>query len=314
MTGVPVAKLGAGERNRYAHMVEHLHQRIIGQDEAVLAVSRAVKTARVGLKDPRRPIGSFLFLGPTGVGKTELAKALAEFLFGDEEATVTLDMSEYQQEHTVNRLIGAPPGYVGYESGGQLTDAVRSRPYTVVLFDEVEKAHPRILDILLQVMEEGRLTDGQGRTAAFGEAVIIMTSNLGSEYLVEPVLTEPARELVMAEVRATFRPEFLNRLDEIILFHPLSQDQLRLILGLMLRKEEKLLEARGVALAVSESARTWMLAQNDHPEWGARPLRRIIGRFLREPLADYLLAADPQPGARVYVDAESNGKTLVFQT
>ena len=307
MTGIPVAKLGADERTRYARMVEHLHQRIIGQDEAVLAVSRAVKTARVGLKDPRRPIGSFLFLGPTGVGKTELAKALAEFLFADEEATVTLDMSEYQQEHTVNRLIGAPPGYVGYESGGQLTDAVREKPYTVVLLDEVEKAHPRVLDILLQVMEEGRLTDGQGRTASFSEAVIIMTSNLGSEYLVEPVLTDQARELVMSEVRSTLRPEFLNRLDEIILFHPLSPDQLRLILGLMLKKEAKLLEARGIALEVSDAACTWMLAQNDHPEWGARPLRRIIGRYLREPLADYLLAADPKPGTIVRVDTDTAG-------
>ena len=306
MTGVPVANLGADERGRYAHMVEHLHKRIIGQDEAVLAVSRAVKTARVGLKDPRRPIGSFLFLGPTGVGKTELAKALAEFLFGDEEATVALDMSEYQQEHTVNRLIGAPPGYIGYESGGQLTDAVRDRSYTVVLFDEVEKAHPRVLDILLQVMEEGRLTDGQGRTASFSEAVIIMTSNLGSEYLTEPVLTDATREQVMQLVKATLRPEFLNRLDEIILFHPLSQEQLRLILGLMLKKETKLLAARGVSLQVSEDARTWMLAQNDHPEWGARPLRR----YLREPLADYLLAADPGPGAMVQVDAGEQGLTF----
>jgi ATP-dependent Clp protease ATP-binding subunit ClpC len=313
MTGIPVTKLGADERGRYAHMVEHLHKRIIGQDEAVLAVSRAVKTARVGLKDPRRPIGSFLFLGPTGVGKTELAKALAEFLFGDEEATVTLDMSEYQQEHTVNRLIGAPPGYVGYESGGQLSDAVRDKPYTVVLFDEVEKAHPRVLDILLQVMEEGRLTDGQGRTASFGEAVIIMTSNLGSEYLTEPLLTDGARELVNRKVKATFRPEFLNRLDEIILFHPLTQDQLRQILGLMLKKEVKLLEARGVALAVSDEAYTWMLAQNEHPEWGARPLRRIIRRYLREPLADYLLAAEPEPGAQVYVDASSEGLTFQMQ-
>ena len=310
MTGVPVAKLGADERGRYAHMVEHLHKRIIGQDEAVLAVSRAVKTARVGLKDPRRPIGSFLFLGPTGVGKTELAKALAEFLFGDEEATVALDMSEYQQEHTVNRLIGAPPGYVGYESGGQLTDAVREKPYTVVLFDEVEKAHPRVLDILLQVMEEGRLTDGQGRTAIFSEAVIIMTSNLGSEYLTEPVLTNAAKEQVMQLVKATLRPEFLNRLDEIILFHPLSQEQLRLILSLMLKKETKLLAARGVSLQVSEDARTWMLAQNEHPEWGARPLRRIIRRYLREPLADYLLAADPGPGAMVQVDAGEQGLTF----
>jgi ATP-dependent Clp protease ATP-binding subunit ClpC len=311
MTGIPVAKLGADERTRYASMVEHLHQRIVGQDEAVLAVSRAVKTARVGLKDPRRPIGAFLFLGPTGVGKTELAKALAEFLFADEEATVTLDMSEYQQEHTVSRLIGAPPGYVGYESGGQLTDAVRDKPYTVVLLDEVEKAHPRVLDILLQVMEEGRLTDGQGRTANFSETVIIMTSNLGSEYLVEPVLTDQARELVMNEVKATFRPEFLNRLDEIILFHPLSPEQLRLILGLMLKKEAKLLEARGLALEVSDAACTWMLAQNDHPEWGARPLRRILGRYLREPLADYLLASDPKPGTTIRVDKDTAGLTFV---
>jgi ATP-dependent Clp protease ATP-binding subunit ClpC len=312
MTGIPVTKLGADERSRYAHMVEHLHRRIIGQEEAVLAVSRAVKTARVGLKDPKRPIGSFLFLGPTGVGKTELAKALAEFLFGDEESTVTLDMSEYQQEHTVNRLIGAPPGYVGYESGGQLTEAVRERPYTVVLLDEVEKAHPRVLDILLQVMEEGRLTDGQGRTSSFSEAVIIMTSNLGSQYLTEPTLTEEGRERVMRRVKDTFRPEFLNRLDEIILFHPLSPEQLRQILGLMLRKEAQLLEAQGVDLEVGEAAYDWMLAQNDHPEWGARPLRRIIRRYLREPLADYLLAADPKPGARVVVDASDQG--LTFET
>ena len=310
MTGIPVTKLGADERSRYAHMVEHLHQRIIGQDEAVLAVSRAVKTARVGLKDPRRPIGSFLFLGPTGVGKTELAKALAEFLFDDEEATVALDMSEYQQEHTVNRLIGAPPGYVGYESGGQLTAAVRDKPYTIVLFDEVEKAHPRVLDILLQVMEEGRLTDGQGRTASFSETVIIMTSNLGSEYLAEPVLTDAARELLMGVVKATFRPEFLNRLDDIILFHSLSQEQLRQILGLMLKKEARLLEARGVSLEVSQDAYTWMLAQNEHPEWGARPLRRIIRRYLREPLADYLLAADPKPGTTVRVNADEEGLTF----
>ena len=310
MTGIPVARLGADERSRYAGMVEHLHQRIIGQEEAVLAVSRAVKTARVGLKDPRRPIGSFLFLGPTGVGKTELAKALAEFLFGSEDATVTLDMSEYQQDENISRLIGAPPGYVGYESGGQLTDAVRSRPYTVVLFDEVEKAHPRVLDILLQVMEEGRLTDGQGRTVSFSETMVIMTSNLGSEYLVEPVLTDEARELVMGEVQRALRPEFLNRLDEILIFHPLSSDQLREILGLLLKKEAKLLEARGASLKVSPEAMTWMLAQNDHPEWGARPLRRIIQRHLREPLADWLLAADPKPGAKVQVGAGEQGLTF----
>ncbi|HNS50964.1 MAG TPA: ATP-dependent Clp protease ATP-binding subunit [Anaerolineae bacterium] len=310
MTGIPVAKLGADERSRYAHMVEFLHERIIGQDEAVLAVSRAVKTARVGLKDPKRPIGSFLFLGPTGVGKTELGKALAEFLFGDEEATITLDMSEYQQDETVNRMIGAPPGYVGYEGGGQLTDAVRKRPYTVVLFDEVEKAHPRVLDVLLQVMEEGRLTDGQGRPASFSEAVIIMTSNLGSEFLTEPVLSDAGREQVMELVKMSFRPEFLNRLDEILLFHPLTQDQLRQILGLLLKKEAKLLEPRGISIEISETARSWMLAQNDHPEWGARPLRRIIGRSLREPLADFLLSADPKPGTAIKIDADPHG--LVF--
>ncbi|UCC64084.1 MAG: ATP-dependent Clp protease ATP-binding subunit, partial [Anaerolineae bacterium] len=312
MTGVPVDKLGADQRSRYARMVEHIHQRIIGQDEAVLAVSRAIKTARVGLKDPKRPIGSFLFLGPTGVGKTELAKALAEFLFGDEDASVELDMSEYQNEASVNRLIGAPPGYVGYEGGGQLTDAVRQQPYVVVLFDEVEKAHPRVTDVLLQMMEEGRLTDGQGRTVSFSETVIILTSNLGSEYLVEAVISDAARELVMNEVKSHFRPEFLNRLDEIILFHPLSPEQLRLILGLMLNKEQKLLDARDLTLKVTEDARSWLLAQNDHPEWGARPLRRIIRKWVREPLADYLLKSDPPPGTRVQIDVGKKG--LAFST
>jgi ATP-dependent Clp protease ATP-binding subunit ClpC len=312
MTGVPVDKLGADQRSRYAEMVEHIHRRIIGQDEAVLAVSRAIKTARVGLKDPKRPIGSFLFLGPTGVGKTELAKALAEFLFGDEDASVELDMSEYQNEASVNRLIGAPPGYVGYEGGGQLTDAVRQQPYVVVLFDEVEKAHARVMDVLLQVMEEGRLTDGQGRTVSFSEALIILTSNLGSEYLVEPVTSDAARELVMDEVKRHFRPEFLNRLDEIILFHPLTPDQLRQILGLMLAKEQRLLDARDITLDVSEAARTWLLAQNQHPEWGARPLRRIIRKWVREPLADYLLKADPPPGTVVRVDQGQEGLDFTF--
>jgi ATP-dependent Clp protease ATP-binding subunit ClpC len=303
ITGIPVSKLGADERTRYAGMVEAIHQRIVGQDEAVLAVSRAVKIARVGLKDPKRPVGSFLFLGPSGVGKTELAKALAEFMFGAEDAMVVLDMSEYQQDHTVNRLIGAPPGYVGFEGGGQLTEKVRQRPSTVVLFDEVEKAHPRVLDVLLQMMEEGRLTDAQGRLTNFSETVIILTSNLGSQYLDKPVMTDEMRELVMATVRATFRPEFLNRLDEIILFLPLTPDQLRQILDLLLKKEVKMLQAQGVRLEVSESARTWMLAQNDHPEWGARPLRRIIQKHLREPLADWLLNAAPPKGATVAVDA-----------
>jgi ATP-dependent Clp protease ATP-binding subunit ClpC len=310
MTGIPVSKLGTDERTRYARMVEHLHERIIGQEEAVLAVSRAVKTARVGLKDPKRPIGSFLFLGPTGVGKTELAKALAEFLFGDEDAAIELDMSEYQQEHSVNRLIGAPPGYVGYESGGQLTDAIHERPYSVVLFDEAEKAHPRVSDILLQVMEEGRLTDGKGRTALFNEAVIILTSNLGSEYLVDATISEVQREVVMDEVRRHFRPEFLNRLDDIILFHPLSPDQLRQILELMLKKERKLAAGSGIDLKLTEAAKDWLLGQNDHPEWGARPLRRILRRYLREPLAEALLREAPAAGTAVMVDAGPDGLTF----
>ncbi|MCR4405919.1 MAG: ATP-dependent Clp protease ATP-binding subunit [Anaerolineae bacterium] len=312
ISGVPVSKLGSDERTRYARMVEYLHQRIIGQEEAVLAVSRAVKTARVGLKDPKRPIGCFLFLGPTGVGKTELTKALADFLFGSEEALIALDMSEYQKDDAVNRLIGAPPGYVGYESGGQLTDRVRQSPYTVVLFDEAEKAHPRVLDVLLQVMEEGRLTDGQGRTASFSETVIILTSNLGAEYLADPSLGEAGRDLAMSEVKNHFRPEFLNRLDEIVIFHPLSTEQLRAILGLMLKKEAELAAGRGLRLEVSEEARTWLLAQNDHPEWGARPLRRILQRHIREPLADYLLKADPQPGTVVRVGVKDNN--LSFET
>ncbi len=312
MTGIPVSKLGVDERARYAHIVEALHRRIINQEEAVLAVSRAVKIARVGLKDPKRPVGSFLFLGPTGVGKTELAKALAEFMYGDENAMVVLDMSEYQQDHTVNRLIGAPPGYVGYEGGGQLTDKVRQRPSTVVLFDEVEKAHPRVLDVLLQIMEEGRLTDAQGRVASFSETVIILTSNAGSQYLDQPVMTDAMRELVMATVRATFRPEFLNRLDEIILFLPLTAEHLSKILDLMLKNEVKLLEGQGVSLEISCPAREWLLAQNDHPEWGARPLRRIIQKFLREPLADWLLTATPPKGVKVLVDAGPAG--LAFST
>lgn len=311
MTGIPVSKLGVDERARYAHMVDALHQRIIGQEDAVLAVSRAVKIARVGLKDPKRPIGSFLFLGPTGVGKTELAKALAEFMFGSEDAMVVLDMSEYQQDHTVNRLIGAPPGYVGYEGGGQLTEKVRQRPSTVVLFDEVEKAHPRVLDVLLQIMEEGRLTDAQGRVTSFSETVIILTSNMGSVYLDKPVMTDEMREQAMEVVRATLRPEFLNRLDEVIMFLPLTAEQLRRIFDLLLKKEVQMLANQGVSLEVTEAARVWMLAQNDHPEWGARPLRRIIQKNLREPLADWLLSAAPPKGSQVTVDAGESGLTFV---
>ena len=312
ITGIPVNRLGAEERARYAHMVEHLHRRIIGQDEAVLAVSRAVKTARVGLKDPKRPIGSFFFLGPTGVGKTELAKALTEFMFGTEDSMIVLDMTEYQEENAVNRLIGAPPGYVGYEAGGQLTDKVANMPYSVVLFDEVEKAHPRVLDVLLQIMEEGRLTDGKGRTVNFSETVIILTSNIGSQYVADLSLSSTfAQDAAKEELRRHFRPEFLNRLDDIIFFNALSDDDLRQILDLMLKKEAQLAAERGLKMEVTDAARTWLLKQNEHPEWGARPLRRIIQRHIRDPLADWLLTENPPNGTTMHVEAER--QKLVFQ-
>ncbi len=310
MTGIPVNKLGEDERVRYASMVEHLKERLIGQDQAVLAVSRAIKTARVGLKDPKRPIGAFLFLGPTGVGKTELAKALAEFMFGSEDAILPLDMSEFKDESTLNRLIGSPSGYVDSEAGGQLTERVKQQPYIIVLFDEVEKAHPRILDILLQVIEEGRLTDGRGNPTFFSETVIILTSNLGSQALAVPVITDEIREAAMNEVRTWFRPEFLNRLDEVIMFNALSSEDLYSILKLMLEKETKMADERGLKLDFTEAAVQWMLAQNDEPEYGARPLRRIIRRSVREPLADFLLKVNPPAGTVVRVDA--SGTELQF--
>lgn len=306
MTGVPVSKLGQDERVRYASMVEHLKERLIGQDQAVLAVSRAIKTARVGLKDAKRPIGAFLFLGPTGVGKTELARALAEFMFGSEDAMLPLDMSEFKDESSLNRLIGSPSGYVDSEAGGQLTERVRQQPYIIVLFDEVEKAHPRVLDILLQMIEEGRLTDGRGNATQFSETVIILTSNLGAEYLAVPVVDETVSEQVMEEVRTFFRPEFLNRLDEVIMFNTLGEDDLYTILKLLLKKETKLGEERGLKLEFSEAAMRWMLDQNDEPEFGARPLRRIIRRAVREPLADFLLRANPPAGTIVRIDADAD--------
>ncbi len=303
MTGIPVNKLGEDERLRYASMVEHLKERIIGQDEAVLAVSRAIKTARVGLKDPKRPIGAFLFLGPTGVGKTELARVLAEFMFGSEEAMLPLDMSEFKDEASLNRLLGSPSGYVDSESGGQLTERVRQQPYIIVLFDEVEKAHPRIMDILLQMVEEGRLTDGRGNPVTFSETVIILTSNLGSENLAVPVITDEIREEAMDEVREWFRPEFLNRLDEVVMFNSLNDDALAMIMRLLLKKENRMATERGLELTFTDKAVNWMLDQNDEPEYGARPLRRIIRRSVREPLADFLLKENPAPGTQVEIDA-----------
>jgi ATP-dependent Clp protease ATP-binding subunit ClpB len=310
LTGIPVNKLGEDERVRYASMVERLKERIVGQDDAVIAVSRAIKTARVGLKDPKRPIGAFLFLGPTGVGKTELARALAEFMFGSESAMLPLDMSEFKDESSLNRLIGSPSGYVDSEAGGQLTERVKQQPYILVLFDEVEKAHQRIMDILLQVIEEGRLTDGRGNTVNFSETVIILTSNLGSEALAVPVITDEVAEEAMEAVREWFRPEFLNRLDEVIMFNALNEDNLRNILRLELKKETKMATERGLNLIFTDAAVEWMMAQNDEPQYGARPLRRIIRRSVREPLADFLLRANPPAGTEVRIDA--NGEDISF--
>jgi ATP-dependent Clp protease ATP-binding subunit ClpC len=310
MTGIPTSKLGADERARFAAIEDSLRARVLGQDDAIRALSRAVKSARVGLKDPKRPIGSFLFLGPSGTGKTELAKSLAEFLFGGEEALIAIDMTEYQKDDTINRLIGAPPGYVGYEGGGQLTDKILKSPYAVVVFDEVEKAHPRILDILLQVMEEGRLTDGQGRVANFSETVIILTSNLGAQFLnAKDIVFDEGKELAMGDVRSFFRPEFLNRLDDIVMFRPLSTEVLKQVLDLMIGRETKLAATRGIKLEITPAARAWLLAQNNEPHMGARPLRRILQRNIREKLADYLLTLE-KPPSNVGVDANADG--LIF--
>ncbi|MDE2950604.1 MAG: ATP-dependent Clp protease ATP-binding subunit [Chloroflexota bacterium] len=303
MTGIPVTKLGADERLRYANMVERLRQRLIGQEEAVQLVSRAIKTARVGLKDPRRPIGVFLFLGPTGIGKTEMARVLADFMFGSEENLFPLDMSEYKDESSINRLIGSAVGYVGSDEGGQLTERIRQQPYTIVLLDEIEKAHPRIMDVLLQVMEEGRLTDGRGNIARFSEAVVIMTSNIGSEHLMVRQITDDLRERIMDQVLEFLRPEFVNRLDEVILFNALSDEDFVLILDLLIEKENKLARERGLTLKFSGGAKKWLLDQNDEPEYGARPLRRVLRRNLREPLADFLLRSNPPEGTEVRISA-----------
>ncbi|MBF6138011.1 ATP-dependent chaperone ClpB [Nocardia otitidiscaviarum] len=301
-TGIPVGKMLEGETQKLLRMEEELGRRVVGQTEAVQAVSDAVRRARAGVADPNRPTGSFMFVGPTGVGKTELAKALADFLFDDERAMVRIDMSEYSEKHSVARLVGAPPGYVGYDQGGQLTEAVRRRPYTVVLFDEIEKAHPDVFDILLQVLDEGRLTDSQGRTVDFRNTILILTSNLGAG---------GERDFVMAAVRSAFKPEFLNRLDDVVMFHPLNEEQLEHIVDIQLDQLQRRLAQRRLKLDVSDSARFWLAVRGYDPAYGARPLRRLIQQAIGDTLAKELLAGEVQDGDTVKVNVSPDGDTLI---
>ena len=314
-TGVPVDKMMEGEREKLLKMEEFLGRRVIGQQQAVQAVSKAVRRARAGLQDPNRPLGSFLFLGPTGVGKTELTKALAEFMFDDERAMVRIDMSEFMEKHAVARLIGAPPGYVGYEEGGVLTEAVRRRPYQVVLFDEVEKAHQDVFNVLLQVLDDGRLTDGQGRVVDFSNTLIILTSNLGSQFLsnlTDDQKVEDVEPQVMDVVRSHFRPEFLNRLDEIILFHRLSQEHMAPIVDIQVKRVQKLLKDRKITLDLTEGARNWLGRVGYDPVYGARPLKRAVQRYLQDPLAEKLLAGEIPDGSTVKVDEGEEGLVFVI--
>ena len=304
-TGIPAGKMLQGETEKLLNMESVLGNRVVGQKDAVTAVSDAVRRARAGVADPNRPTGSFLFLGPTGVGKTELAKALADFLFDDETAMVRIDMSEYSERHAVARLIGSPPGYVGYEEGGQLTEAVRRRPYSVVLLDEVEKAHPETFDILLQVLDDGRLTDGQGRTVDFRNVILVMTSNLGSQFLVDPTMAPEAKHgAVMGAVRAQFKPEFLNRLDEIVIFDPLTRDELSHIVELQVASLSKRLADRRITLEVTPAAREWLAETGYDPAYGARPLRRLVQKEIGDRLARALLAGEVLDGEKVTIDVE----------
>ncbi|MDP8969028.1 MAG: ATP-dependent chaperone ClpB, partial [Actinomycetota bacterium] len=311
-TGIPVSRLLEGERDKLVRLEDTLRRRVIGQDEAVAAVADAVRRSRAGLADPDRPLGSFLFLGPTGVGKTELARALAEFLFDDERALVRLDMGEFQERHTVSRLVGAPPGYVGYEEGGQLTEPVRRRPYSVVLLDEVEKAHPDVFNALLQVLDDGRLTDGQGHTVDFRNTVVIMTSNLGSQFILDPTQSEQAiRERVMAAVREHFRPEFLNRLDEVLIFHRLDRQQLREIVDVQLERARARFAQRDLTLELTDAARDWLAERGYDPVFGARPLKRVIRKELEDPVALALLDGRVSEGATVKVDVGPDGDLAI---
>jgi len=313
-TGVPVSRMLEGEMDKLVHMEERIHHRVVGQDEAIGAVSNTIRRARAGLQDPNRPLGSFLFLGPTGVGKTELAKALAEFLFDDEQAIVRLDMSEYQERHTVARMIGAPPGYVGYEEGGQLTEAVRRRPYSIVLLDEVEKAHPEVFDVLLQVLDDGRLTDGQGRTVDFKNTVIIMTSNMGSQWIIELAGKdyEEMKNRVMEAVKTGFKPEFINRIDELIIFRALTMEDLRRIVDLQLAYLVKRTRERFIDLEFTDKVKDVLAKEGYDPAYGARPLKRLIQKKVQDSLALLMLKGELHQGERIKVTVNRKGD-VVFE-
>jgi ATP-dependent Clp protease ATP-binding subunit ClpB len=316
-TGIPVTKMLESEKARLLKLEDELGRRVIGQREAVTAVANAVRRARAGLQDPNRPTGSFIFLGPTGVGKTETARALAEFLFDDERALVRLDMSEYMEKHAVARMIGAPPGYVGYEEGGQLTEAIRRRPYSVVLFDEIEKAHQDVFNVLLQILDDGRLTDSQGRTVDFRNSVLIMTSNIGSQYLIEAgtgnVAWEQAETKVMEMLRQSFKPEFLNRVDDIIIFRPLSHEDIGKIVDIQIKRVERLLGDRKITIEVTPAAKQLIVAEGYDPVYGARPLKRAIQRLLQNPLAVAVLEGQYGEGDRIRVDRTKDGNALSFE-
>jgi ATP-dependent Clp protease ATP-binding subunit ClpC len=319
-TGIPVFKLTEAETQKLIRMEDELHKRVIGQQPAIEAVSKAIRRSRSGLKDPKRPTGSFIFLGPSGVGKTELARTLAEFLFGDEEAMVRIDMSEYMEKHSVSRLVGSPPGYVGYDEGGQLTEAVRRKPYSVLLLDEIEKAHPDVFNILLQILEDGRLTDAQGRTVDFRNAIVIMTSNIGASEIAKNtgigftvgdetgISYEDMKNRIMGELKKVFRPEFLNRIDEVIVFHKLSRDEIKEIVELLMRRLRESMAERELSLNLSDRTKEMLVDKGWDPAMGARPLRRAIQRYIEDPLADEMLKTSMEPGSTVEVDTKDGKK------